>query len=81
MKTLIKAVSVVGLFAISGLTMADQCPDSLSLDELYDCIVVDGAGGIYKPESAQPETTEATDQIVDDATQQQASTSSKDSTI
>lgn len=81
MKTLVKTISVVGLFAISGLTLADQCPDSLSLDELYDCIVVDGAGGTYKPEAVQPNATEAADQIVDDSSQQQASAPSKDSTI
>jgi len=81
MKTLVKTASVVGLFAISSLTIADQCPDSLSLDELYDCIVVDGAGGTYKPEASQSDTTEAADQVVNDSSQQQASTTSKDSTI
>ena len=85
MKTLIKTISVVGLFAISGLTMADQCPDSLSLDELYDCIVVDGAGGTYKPEAAQSDVTETVDQEVadeiDDSEQQQASAPSEDSPI
>lgn len=53
MKTLIKTVSVVGLFAISGLALADQCPDSLSADEMYNCIVVEGAGGTYKPQTQQ----------------------------
>ncbi len=51
MKTLVKTVSVVGLFAINGLVLADQCPDSLSADEMYNCIVVEGAGGTYKPQT------------------------------
>jgi hypothetical protein len=59
MKNLVNTVSAVSLFAVSGLAMADQCPDSLSLDDLYDCIVVEGAGGIYKPSvPVQPEAAE-----------------------
>ena len=52
MKTFAKTASVIGMFAISGLAMADQCPDTLNADEMYDCIVVDGAGGTYKHEDA-----------------------------
>ena len=61
MKTLIKTVTTVSLFAVSGLVMADQCPDSLNAEEMYDCIVVDGAGGTYKKETVtvEPETVKA----------------------
>jgi len=82
MKTLVKTVSVVGLFAISGLAMADQCPDHLNADDTYDCIVGDAANDTNMPQAmpAHPEAFEAADQI-DDSSQQQASADSKDSTI
>ncbi|MGD8925736.1 MAG: hypothetical protein PVG20_02730 [Thioalkalispiraceae bacterium] len=54
MKTFVKTTGIVSLFALSGLAMAsDPCPGYLNADEMYDCIVVEGAGGTYLKEKAQ----------------------------
>ena len=59
MKNFVKAVSVVGLFAVSGLALADNCPAHMSVQQIYDCIVVEGAGGTYElTPQAQPNQAE-----------------------
>ena len=47
MKTLVKTASAVALTVAMGNTWA-ACPSSLSADQMYDCIVVEGAGSEYK---------------------------------
>ncbi len=51
MKILRKIVTLVILLNIGNVAIADDvCPDTLSADEMYDCIVVEGAGGTYLDE-------------------------------
>ncbi len=51
MKILRKIVTLVILLNIGNVVIADDvCPDSLNADEMYDCIVVEGAGGTYLDE-------------------------------
>ena len=55
MKTLVKTVSAVALTVAMGNAWAG-CPSSLSADQMYDCIVVEGAGSEYKdPKQAAPD--------------------------
>ena len=45
-----KKLLVCGVFAVltfSGTAMA-ECPSSLTSDQMYDCIVVEGAGDTYE---------------------------------
>lgn len=84
MKTLVKAAGIVGLFTISGFAMAsDPCPNSLSADEMYDCIVVEGAGGTYmkEKEQAKPEAVQAKKAPVEKHPNQRASTATQNSKI
>ena len=48
-------IAILGSLSFSNMTMA-ECPNNLSADEMVDCIVVEGAGGIH-PKSVfkQPE--------------------------
>jgi len=69
MKSLIKTVGVIGIFSMSGLVLADidqgadQCPDHLTVDQMYDCIVEYGAGGEFTmPANSEQEQTSATEQ-------------------
>ena len=48
MKILINTVSAVALFSIGGVAMAEQCPDKLQADAMYDCIVVEAADSNFK---------------------------------
>lgn len=47
MKKQLMILGVFGAVLFSGNVLA-ECPSSLSADQIYDCIVVEGAGGTYK---------------------------------
>lgn len=53
-------ITILGSFALGSSAMA-ECPNHLSVDEMVDCIVVEGSGDIHpksefkKPESAEQE--------------------------
>ena len=54
MKTIVKVTGIVSLFLTSGFVLAsDPCPSYLTADEMYDCIVVEGAGGTYLKDREQ----------------------------
>lgn len=56
MKTMMKYAGVLGLFTLCGVAVAeqDQCPQSLTVEQIYDCIVEQGAGGSYTlPEASE----------------------------
>jgi len=57
-----------------------ECPNSLNADDMYDCIVVEGAGGTYKPrqERAEPEAVQAK-KPAEKNPDQQAKAATKDS--
>ncbi|VAW95323.1 hypothetical protein MNBD_GAMMA22-35 [hydrothermal vent metagenome] len=53
MNLLRKIVTAVLLLNVANFVFADAvCPDTLNADEMYDCIVVEGAGGTYMDERA-----------------------------
>jgi hypothetical protein len=72
MKTFTKIICSTGLFAISPMVMADQCPDTLNAEQMYDCIVVEGAGGTYKMEDASGSNTSASSGSAEKNSKQQA---------
>lgn len=72
MKTLTKTICSTGLFAISTMAMADQCPDTLNAEQIYDCIVVEGAGGTYKLEDASSTNTSTAPESAEKNSKQQA---------
>lgn len=39
-------IAILAGLSVSSMTMA-ECPNGLSADEMVDCIVVEGAGGIH----------------------------------
>jgi len=58
MKKQILIGSVFGSLLFVGNAMA-QCPSSLTTEQKYDCIVVEGAGDIYEmPADAKTVTTQ-----------------------
>lgn len=46
MKKQLLGYSVLGILLFAGNAMA-ECPNGLSADQMYDCIVVEGAGDIH----------------------------------
>jgi len=54
------------LLASSGVSMA-ECPQNLNAKQMYDCIVVEGAGDIYEPpKAADDKTVQTTDTTTSD---------------
>ena len=47
MKKQLLGYSVLGILLFAGNALA-ECPDNLSADQMYDCIVVEGAGDIHE---------------------------------
>ena len=82
MKTFVTTITAFSLFALSNLSLADQCPDTLNADEMYDCIVAEGAGGTYEGTGteSQTDTAQAVD-AVEQQRQQQAKAKQSDSNI
>lgn len=55
--------AMVGSLSFSGFTMA-ECPNNLPVNEIVDCIVVEGAGDIHqKSEFNKPESGNKTEKI------------------
>ncbi len=72
MKILINTVSAMALFSISGLAMAEQCPDKLNADEMYDCIVQAGASNTF--EAVETRNDEQVKAVYESTSTQQAAT-------
>jgi len=52
---------VFGAVLFAGNVLA-ECPKNLSAEQMYDCIVVEGAGGEYQAAEADTNTTVSQDQ-------------------
>lgn len=81
MKTFVTIITAAGLFTLSNLALADQCPGTLNAEQMYDCIVAEAADGSYAGEdqTVQYEATEA--ESTEKHSQYQAQTSQQDPTI
>ncbi len=79
MNLLWKIVTAVLLLNVAVFASADDvCPDTLNADEMYDCIVVEGAGGTYLDERAS-ELAEG-EATVSEESKESNNTASKEST-
>ncbi len=81
MKLLWKIVTAVLLLNVAIFASADEvCPDTLNADEMYDCIVVEGAGGTYLDERASSSELAEDETSVSEESNENNSTASKKST-
>ncbi len=78
MNTFVITITAASLFTMGNLSFADQCPDTLNAEQMYDCIVVEGAGGTYEGQGKESQTEAAgTVDSADKQSRQQAKTSAK----
>ena len=61
MKKQLLGYSVLGVILLAGNALA-ECPNSLSAAQMYDCIVVEGAGDIHA-KSVFPKATKSQQQV------------------
>ncbi len=69
MNTTIKILLGSALLASYGVSMA-ECPQNLNAEQMYDCIVVEGAGGSYvPPKAADDKTAQSSDTTTSDGSE------------